>query len=201
MCFSCYEREVAEAGGAIPTPVTNEMRRAVLLIDAIYYGADRTTGGHLHAELDDDNLGDELFEAPTLEEAKPYILEEHPYRIPVLDVERWCYLCLKGLTYEERVTAHAIHHRFVQPDALMDDMLEAARDEQEMAEFWRGYEVDEALAEWPDDVRRLAGVLRVSPRDAAAAWLAHSASWSAGWLTLPPDDALIRERARPFVGA
>lgn len=138
MCSGCWEQWVAEGA---PAPFTNEMRRCVLLIDAIYHGADRLSGGSLHCELDDFNIEDHFFEATTLEEAKPYLLDRSDrWRQDILDVERWCYLCLKGLTDLERATVVATYHSYHETDPLMRAMLDEAREERDMAAFFASEE-------------------------------------------------------------
>ena len=62
-------------------------------------------------------------------------------------------------------------------------------------------EVAEALRDFPEDVARLARVLCLSPRKAAAVWIEFSEEeLCAAWYGLDPSDDVIRADARAYLG-
>ena len=61
-------------------------------------------------------------------------------------------------------------------------------------------EVAEALRDFPEDVARLARVLCLSPRKAAAAWIEFSdEEMCAAWYELDPNDDIVRDDARHYL--
>lgn len=99
MCEGCYERYEH------PAIVSERTRAAAVLIARVFelHG----TGGNLHVEIDDWNLDDEFFV-----EFKPWMVKED-MRQGQAEAEMACFLALKEMSLDERVSAMALHDGYL----------------------------------------------------------------------------------------
>lgn len=99
MCIQCYE----EAGS--PAIINDETKRVAALVDKLYEGA--AAGGTAHIVVDDWNLDDGSIEWCL---AQPMPQDYDPKQ---LDIETQALTALLALPMEQRVSAMALHERFI----------------------------------------------------------------------------------------